>query len=240
MQRDHGDLAVALHRPRQLRALEIAEQPLGPVELPHEQRAQAEALLERLRQGVQAGPTGPEAADFELLEAAGQLLAPHRHDVAHELELGAREPAAPSARMRRSVSSSTRATSRAGSMSARRRRAGSERPASASEPSSSGTSASNVCGITRVTAPSDRPRVSTRRKRRSSIWTRKRHITPRRRRLQSGASKYVSRWNDCSTGPAMRSPSGGGSRTNRLRTSRVGTSALHSATSAIVSSVPTL
>src|SRR5438876_11155370 len=97
MQRDHGDLAVALHRPRQLRALEIAEQPLGPVELPDEQRAQAEALLKRLRQGVQAGPTGPEAADFELLEAAGQLLAPHRHDVAHELELGAREPAAPSA-----------------------------------------------------------------------------------------------------------------------------------------------
>ena len=97
MQRDHGDLAVALHRPRQLRALEIAEQPLGPVELPDEQRAQAEALLERLRQGVQAGPTGAEAADFELLEAAGQLLAAHRHDVAHQLELGAREPAAPSA-----------------------------------------------------------------------------------------------------------------------------------------------
>src|SRR5439155_13862307 len=86
-----------LHRPRQLRALEIAEQPLGPVELPNEQRAQAEVLLERLRQGVQAGPTGPEAADFELLEAAGQLLAAHRHDVAHQLELGAREPATPSA-----------------------------------------------------------------------------------------------------------------------------------------------
>ena len=74
-------------------------------------------------------------------------------------------------------------------MSARNRRAGSDVPVSACAPSSSGTSASNVCGSTSGTPPSHRPIVRRVRMRRSSTRIRNRQLTPRRRSVQSAESK---------------------------------------------------
>ncbi len=74
-------------------------------------------------------------------------------------------------------------------MSARSRRAGSEIPVSADAASSSGTSASNVCGSAKGAPPSHLPTVRTVRVRRSSTRKRNRHVTPRRRSAQSAESK---------------------------------------------------